>query len=293
MAFRMKSVARSNPSRKGNKNILDEYVQGSPTEQRALDLLKGEWASHIPAPFDHLEAGRLPLFLDRRIHWGLKQLGDVTGFHCLELGPLEGGHSYMLEQAGVKDVLAIESNQRAFLKCLIVKNLLNLTKTHFLLGNFIPFLETDKESYDLVLASGVLYHMQEPVRVLRLIGQRTDRLFLWTHYFDEAIIRSQPHLSKKFGRAIEVEDQGHLYTVHKQKYGAALAISGFCGGGTQTTTWMTRESILSCLAHQGYNDIKVDFEEPDHQNGPCFALVATRETSRNDGQPTSPVDRRQ
>ena len=40
----------------------------------------------------------------------------VDGRRVLELGPLEGGHSYMLQRAGAARVLAIEANTRAFLK---------------------------------------------------------------------------------------------------------------------------------------------------------------------------------
>jgi hypothetical protein len=34
--------------------------------------------------------------------------------------------------------------------------------------------------------------------------------------------------------------------------------------------------ILACLRHLGWTDIRVNFEVPDHPNGPCFAVVAMR-----------------
>jgi len=258
-------------------SILDEYVKASPSEQFELDLFRGEWSSALPAPYSLLEAGAIPLFQDDRLAWAIDELGGVAGDKCLELGPLEGGHSYMLEQAGAGEVLAVEANQRAFLKCLVVKNLLGL-KTRFLLGDFVSFLESDTNRYDLVIASGVLYHMREPARVLGLIADRTDRIYLWTHYFDEQIIGGQNPLASRFCRAETLVDRGKKYTVHKQTYDSAgLANRAFCGGGTRTTNWMTRESILRCLGELGFHTVRINFDQKDHNNGPCFAVLALRE----------------
>ena len=52
----------------------------------------------------------------------------------LELGPLEGAHTYMLDRAGASEVVAIEGNTRAFLKCLITKELLSMPSARFLVG---------------------------------------------------------------------------------------------------------------------------------------------------------------
>ena len=67
---------------------------------------------------------------DERIRWLLEQLGNVEGEKILELGPLEGGHTYMLEHAGAK-VTSVEGNYGAFLRCLTVKNLLGLECSKF------------------------------------------------------------------------------------------------------------------------------------------------------------------
>ena len=62
----------------------------------------------------------------------------------------------MLERAG-GDILSIEGNHGAFLRCLIVKNFLGL-KSKFLLGDFSNF-DISRDTFDTVVASGVLYHI--------------------------------------------------------------------------------------------------------------------------------------
>src|SRR4051812_20493353 len=100
----------------------DACVQGIPTNQNAIDLIDG-WVSQLP-PEVGVNAGHAVLFHDPRTVWALERLGSVAGQTVLELGPLEGGHTYMLHQGGAR-VLAIEANKRAYLKCLIVKELLD------------------------------------------------------------------------------------------------------------------------------------------------------------------------
>ena len=68
-------------------------------------------------------------------------------------------------------VVAVESNTRAYLKCLVVKELLDLQRCHFLLGDFVPYLQETPERFELLLASGVLYHSPDPLAMLALLGE--------------------------------------------------------------------------------------------------------------------------
>src|SRR5262249_23696034 len=98
----------------------ERYAPGAPSPQQSLDIFRGEWSSVLPAPFCACEAGRVPAFGDPRLKWGVERLGGVTDRRVIELGPLEGGHTWMLEQLGAAEVVAIEASDRAFLKCLLV-----------------------------------------------------------------------------------------------------------------------------------------------------------------------------
>src|SRR5215212_97505 len=168
--------------------ILDAYVHSAPSAQNAIDIFKGEWASRFPAALGTpVEAGGIPLFEDGRIIWAINELGGIQGNRILELGPLEGGHSYMLELYGAASVISIEANTRAYLKCLIAKELLDMKRVKYLCGDFIEYLKTSAEQFDMIMGSGVLYHMRNPVELLSLLAGHTNRLFLWTHYFDPCI----------------------------------------------------------------------------------------------------------
>jgi SAM-dependent methyltransferase len=258
-------------------NILDAYILTEPNEQNVLDIFKGEWSSRLPDKFGlNTEPGFARLFEDARVIWTEEVLGSFANWDILELGPLEGGHSYMFQERNANKVISIEANTRAYLKCLCIKEILKLNKVEFKLGDLMCFLENDSKKYDMVFASGVLYHMEDPIKLLKLISRVSERLFVWTHYYDKSVISEIKELSDKFGPVKTLEFDGMQYECATQSYKQALDWSGFCGGPKPTSKWLTRESILNALRRFGYTDIQVNFEHVDHQNGPSFALCASK-----------------
>lgn len=270
----VRSIVPRKPPAPGVTSILDWYVQTAPSPQRTLDIFKGEWASVLPPPFSDLEAGPVPLFADDRLKWAAEQLGPFRDKTVLELGPLEGGHSWMMANMGAASVTAVEANIRAFLKCLIVKEMLNTPRTRFLCGDFIAYLEEQQPRYDIVLASGVLYHMRDPVHLIDLINRTADRVYLWTHYFDPEVCGAVG--SARFPSATETESHGFKHTLYRHEYLHLLQNEKFCGGGTTFTNWLTRSEIIGALRHFGFQQIETAFEQPDHQAGPAFAVVGLR-----------------
>src|SRR6202041_1214707 len=103
--------------------VLDEYAVGMPSTQNAVDALPG-WNLALP---EHVgaTAGTGAFYSDPRILWALEQFGSIEGRKILELGPLEASHPYLLERHGAALIHAIEANKLSFLRCLVVKELLD------------------------------------------------------------------------------------------------------------------------------------------------------------------------
>lgn len=257
--------------------ILDSYVLTEPSDQNVLDIFEGEWSSKLPDKFGLSTApGTAGLFEDARVDWAEQVFGNFTDWNILELGPLEAGHSYMFQEKKASSVLSIEANTRAYLKCLSIKEILKLDKVEFKLGDFITFMEKDNSKYDLVFASGILYHMMDPIKLLKLMSNVSDRLFIWTHYYDAETVLNSEDLSQKFSPVETLEFEGESYKYATQSYGKALGWSGFCGGPEQTCKWLTRDSIFKALKEFGFTDIQVHFDTLNHQNGPSFAICAKK-----------------
>lgn len=255
--------------------ILDEYVRGMPSPQHAVDLFKDNWWSAFPASFG-ATAGSTPLFEDSRIRWAIENLGGVSGKRVLELGPMEGGHSYMLEQAGASSVIAIEAGSRAYLKCLVAKEVTRLRRCSFLLGDFEEYLRHAKDHFDAVIACGVLYHMKDPVELIHNLARFTDRVYIWTQYYIPERVAAIAHMKNRFPGNHRAEHAGFPYTAHRYEYGDFLDTTRFAGGSAEYSHWVDRDDLLGALRHAGFTDIVVGEDDVEHVNGPCISLLARK-----------------
>jgi hypothetical protein len=275
-AYRATGSGQSALAALKQEQVREHYAASAPSPQQVLDIFKGEWMSVLPAPYCDLRAGGTPTFGDPRLKWGVERLGGVTGRRVVELGPMEGGHTWMLEQLGAAEITAIEASDRAYLKCLTVKELTGMRRAHFLYGDAIAYLRETTEHFDVGIASGILYHMTNPVELLALLAARCDRMFLWTHYYDETELLRVPMVRARFKGTSEATYGGFRYTQHRYRYRASRFRLGFAGGSEMYSHWLTRDTVLAACRHVGFQQIETAFEEPNHAYGPCFAFIATR-----------------
>ena len=258
-----------------HRSALEQFTQGADSAQNAVDIFKGEWISRFP-PSAGVVAGENPLYDDGRIKW-LAEHTSLTGKQVLELGPLEGSHTYQLLQSGVASVTGIESNQRSYLKCLVTKEVLGLDNARFLCADFLDYLEKHStEHYDTCLACGVLYHMRDPLRMLGLCCRAADELFLWTHYYDPEIIGYNPNQAHRFGQTVVCEWDGFEAIGYRRAYGAQIWNPLHLGSDAAYSVWLTRDATLDTLRAFGFTDIVIGDEEPNHPAGPAFSLLARR-----------------
>jgi hypothetical protein len=249
------------------------YSREAPAPINAVSIFSGEWATRLPQPLDEA-TGTAPQFADQALAWGLEQFGDLGNADVLELGPLEAGHTYMLHGAGARSITAVEANQRAFLRCLIVKELFGLDRASFLHGDFLPYLRSTEDRFDLCIASGVLYHLLNPVELLALVASVAPRLYLWTTYHDPTAAAGRTRRRMKGSQ--QATYNGFSYTLQSYGYGYSLWHPGFCGGLNRTANWLSRDDLLGALHHVGFSDVRTAFEEPWHPNGPTIAIYASR-----------------
>lgn len=89
-------------------NVLDEYIKLFPSNQNAVEIFGGEWSSRFPDSYKiETSPGSARVFEDPRITWANSTFGGFQGCSILELGPLECGHTFMMQNFGAKSIVAI------------------------------------------------------------------------------------------------------------------------------------------------------------------------------------------
>ena len=155
----------------------------------------------------------------------------------------------------------------------MIKELFNLP-ARFLFGDFNGFLQQTPQRYDWVLASGVLYHTQEPVELLERIARTTDNLMVWTMYYDAAVVEASEELRAHFDpEPVHATFRGADIEMYRYNYLEAL-MARLQRRPCASSMWLTKESLLGALNKLGYKvTVGHDGQTP---NGASLALVASR-----------------
>lgn len=260
------------------RDPLDRYGAEAPGAQLAVDIFKGAWSSEFP-PHLGIHAGTSRLFDDSRLQALIDLAGGVRGRRVLELGPLEAAHSYMLEHAGAESVVAIEACVLSYLKCLIVKEITGLRRVSFQFGDFMRFLSASQTRFDLVVASGVLYHQRDPLKCVQQIARCTDVAFIWTHCYQDGL-EAERMKARYFTRVPGAQAGGFGCDLYRLEYDTYLPNMKYRGGLDDHAHWMKKDDLLACLRHFGMSDVTIVSEQIDHPFGPNLTLLARRPRER-------------
>jgi GT2 family glycosyltransferase/glycosyltransferase involved in cell wall biosynthesis len=276
-----------------DSRIAVRYCAGAPSFQTALDIFKGAWKSALPPELGLRTGEQKGFYDDARVHWVASLLpNNLRGRKILELGPFEAYDSRLFEQLGAESVLAVEGNSVNFLKCLLLKDALGL-KTRFVHGGFLKFFQSTNERFDLVWASGVLYHSEAPLELLAQIGAKTDKIFLWTHYYDDSLLATS-HRGEFFPENNLTEIRfGESYLLHWRTYQLEKLKDGlpllYGRGQLPYSFWMEREDIIRMLKAMGFQFIRIH-EDKKLDDMPVISLFAERPSHEFIAHPQTRVE---
>src|SRR5262245_30352526 len=128
MKFLKNSVLRNlEKFRAGHRNkfgpiraelAAEKFEHRAPAPQNAIDIFWNRWASDLAdvvpgvssGPTRHFGADPRPVFAFNHV----KRDAIARGVRILELGPLEGGHTYQFERLGATEIIAVEANVEAY-----------------------------------------------------------------------------------------------------------------------------------------------------------------------------------
>jgi SAM-dependent methyltransferase len=260
--------------------IVVQYCAETPSAQTALDVFKDSWKSALPAELGLTTGATETFHRDPRVLWVASLLPNgFQDLNILELGPFEGYDSRLFEQLGAASVTAIEGNNINFLKCLVLKDALGL-KTRFLHGGFLKYLQGTDQRFDVVWASGVLYHSEDPLELLEQIARKADRLFLWTHFYADSLLQTEHRARFIEQKNVEQIRRDERYLLHYRTYAIEQLKDGlplhYEGGVRGFSFWLERADIDRMLKALGFRSIKVQAEGLSSRSLPFVSLFAER-----------------
>jgi SAM-dependent methyltransferase len=173
-----------------------------------------------------------------------------AGCRVADLGCLEGAYSVAFARAGY-EVVGIEVRESSYECCQYVKEQTDLPLLSFVnddvwnVGNY--------GSFDVIWAGGILYHLDEPVRFVKILREITrDLLILNTHYAVE-VGESQFKLSE----VTENEGyRGRWYTEYATDAEFEdREIYNLSSWDNRKSFWLMRDELQRSLLDAGFREV--------------------------------------
>jgi SAM-dependent methyltransferase len=237
-------------------------------------LAAQQWTSHNIALTDHISTmpGR-PDFMetDLRLKAVLRVLellyrGQLLNLRVADLGCLEGGYALALAQRGM-NVVGIEARAKNLPKSQLLQDHFELPNLEFVLGDVKNFTRDHFGDFDVVLALGILYHLDQPPAWLRQIAQATRSvLIIDSHYApaDELSLAFIDERLSQLSSLERIEDgsasfEGRWFFEYGED--AEREDQLWASYSNRRSFWLTKESLLRAVSNAGFDLV---FEQHDY-----------------------------
>jgi len=198
--------------------------------------------------FDALNDKRVTYFFD-----GFPNVKTI-----LELGSLEGGHSFALARnSSVEKVVAVEARDKNIEKAKFVQGLLNDKKVEFIEADLEKMDFARLGKFDAVFCSGLLYHLLEPWKLIEQCRKISPNIFIWTQYACE-------NEAKKFSGGF----RGKWY----REKGWRDPLSGV----SKYSFWLSLGSLINLLTTNDYKSVQIIENDLTHPHGCAVTLLAKK-----------------
>jgi ubiquinone/menaquinone biosynthesis C-methylase UbiE len=183
--------------------------------------------------------------------------GSLAGKTIADLGCNEGGFAVEFARLGAKESVGIEARDVSVQRCELVRKLAGLENLKFIRCDVMEELARWSDSFDIVFASGILYHVADPHKLLSDIFRACREAVLIdtavasreapSHWCSEEIV------SRTFG---DKSYQGRIFpepdaSIRESKLWSAWS--------NDSSFWLLEDELLSLMRDVGFRDVrKVD-----------------------------------
>lgn len=238
-------------------------------------LAKQQWTSHNVRLSD--EVTTMPgepdfVQTDMRLHAIQRVLkllyrDNLSTLRIADLGCLEGGFAMALSREGAT-VLGIEARATNLEKAALLKEHFELSGMELLCADVKDLTVERFGTFDVVLALGILYHIDQPVQWLRQVASATRGVLILDSHFAPADEPSFKQVDNRFATTLgELEKmevggwncEGRWFSEYTENEDREEQL--WASYSNRKSFWLTKESLLLALVRSGFDLV---FEQHDY-----------------------------
>ena len=104
--------------------------------------------------------------------------GSLKGLRILDVGCNCGGFSFEASKYGPKEIIGIDADVKNIRQANAIKKYLRTKNVNFLKLNAEEVSKKDLGKFDLTILAGILYHLEDPIGVMKRISEVTTSTLL-------------------------------------------------------------------------------------------------------------------
>ena len=209
--------------------------------------------------------------------------GSLAGLRILDVGCLEGGYTVAFARHGATEVIGLEVRATNLARCALLADELRLPAVRFVQGDAKELSPETHGSFDVVFASGLLYHLDDPYGFLARVQPMTQRFLL----LDTHIAHPTAFAHGCSPRLASLERDGRTYVGRVAfEYDSALERPAldqlvWASYGNPTSFWLTEDSLVAMLHDLGFASVSKTFVPRGYRCGEacsweCRAVYVAR-----------------
>jgi len=247
-----------------NKTSMPEFIHHS------IELPNGEFTrAGVP-----LLANSGKMKSAKRILDGFFKSEDPSKTTVIDLGCMEGGTTLEFARWGYK-TLGLEARESNLERCRYMQSKMNLPNLHFVKDNMLNVEAHGK--FDIIYASGVLYHVKDPVDFIEILSRATKSvLILNTHYASDP---PPPKTAAKLGEMTEYKGRKGQWFSEWPDPIDQIQLEGRrkAAYDTHRAFWLAKDELLDALKVAGFDLV---FEQYDQMGRIVKQFPKWRENAR-------------
>jgi len=182
----------------------------------------------------------------------------LAGLRVADLGCLEGGFALALARHGM-DVLGVEARQANLDRATLLAEHFGLPNLAFRRDDVKHVTRERYGTFDVVLALGILYHLDRPVAWLRQLSEVVRGVLVVETHYAPADDDGGAQLDPRFRRLSALESveeaadryEGRWYTEYEADGDPETRL--WAAYSNRRSFWLTKESLLRALLGAGFD----------------------------------------
>ncbi len=181
---------------------------------------------------------------------------------CLDIGCNEGYFGFLVARRGAKSVLGLDARESNIAKAQFIEERLNFDNISFRVDDVVALTPERDGTFQLTLALGLLYHLEDPMGALRRLRAVTSEVCV----IDTQVLRAGPGVTSACGtkeQIVETDDVLGVIEEPEWEWNPLASVTG-------VSLVPNKSALFTLLRHAGFSDVRQIMPYPN-----CYEQYAS------------------